>query len=230
MEESDCDDRGQDSGDPFLEPETVAGHRIGHLVALKVLEDANGTPQRVLFKCDCGKLVRISLIKIRRGKFKDGCQKCWKPPPGKPGRPRKEVCQRTLPYEYKTWLAIKKKARGLWATSFEKFIKDMGPRPFKDAFLLRRDPKEKYYPTNCYWGKRGEQMMTRPLTYKGEPMTPAEASKKFGMRKSFVNKCRVQNIRTVEEMLDLWKTEQARFEIPYVEPQPIIGPEGFELA
>lgn len=226
MEESHSDDLRDDSGgSEQLEASSVYGHRIGHLVAQKVLTDDRGTPQKVLFRCDCGRIVRISINKIRRGAFRDGCKRCWKPPKKRPGRPKKEVCQRTMPNEYATWSKIKKHARGLWRTSFEKFIKDMGPRPFKDAFLFRRDPKEQYYPSNCYWGVRGQDMMKKPLTYKGEPMTLAAAIRKFGFRRSFARRCREKGITTVEKMLSVWKDGGEMSETF----NPIIGPEGFDL-
>lgn len=223
MEESTSDDRGQDSGDP--QQLDVAGHRVGHLVALKVIESKHGNPMTVLFRCDCGRKVRISINKIRKGEHRDACSRCWKAPPKRPGRPKLPFSGISHPSEYRTWLKIKRQARGRWQTSFIKFMKDMGPRPFKDAFLLRHNEKEKYCPSNCYWGKRGEKMLTRPMTYRGVTMTPSEAVRRFGMRLTFVDRCRKKGILTVEKMLELWERNQAERQ----RIQPVVGPEGFEL-
>jgi hypothetical protein len=205
VETGERDDRGEGSGDP------VAGHRIGHLVAVKVIKDGSGIPRRVLFRCDCGRLVRIGLTKIRRKKHRDACKNCWKPNPRPRGRPRtKRATCRSHPSEYWTWRSIRQRARGKWRVSFEKFLLDMGPRPFKGATLLRHNDREPFYPSNCFWGNHAEKMMTRPLYHKGEPRTPGWVVRTFGIRRSFVTAMRQRGVTDVDEMLAAWKLQQSQ--------------------
>lgn len=131
--------------------EAVEGHRIGHLVAQQVIYSDSGRRVAVMFRCDCGRPVRIKIQRLKRGQFRDACSKCWKPPKRSHGR--HNGLSRQYPSEYKAWHHIKDRARGLWRHSFEKFIRDMGPKPPGKA-LLRYRPKEPYCPSNCYWGDK----------------------------------------------------------------------------
>lgn len=208
MEESQSPDSGDVSGE--LEPEV---HRVGHLVFQAVINDKRGKPNRLLFKCDCGKLVRIPVLKFKRGQSKDACSKCWKPPPKKRGRKR-ESCRLDFPSEYNVWRNIKFKARGKWRTCFNKFFRDMGPMPQPGLSCCRHDLSEPYYPSNCYWGRHLEDRVKQHLYFDGIPKTPGWITSTFGVRRPFIVNLRSKGIIDVREILRLWKEQHPDFELP----------------
>lgn len=90
-----------------------------------------------------------------------------------------EGTRRMTTPEYRAWQAMKNRClntrgqdyahyggRGItvckaWATSFEQFLADMGPRP-GDAFTLeRKNGNRGYTPSNCCWATRQQQSRNR---------------------------------------------------------------------
>lgn len=48
-----------------------------------------------------------------------------------------------------------------WLESFDNFFEDMGPKPFPDASIERKDNNGNYEATNCKWATRKEQNRNR---------------------------------------------------------------------
>lgn len=202
MEEGPNHDPSEVPGDP------VEGHRIGHLVAQAAIQGAGGVPYAVLFRCDCGAKVQVSLIKIRRGKFRDACQKCWKKP-RKPLRrlPKHPNLRKDYPGEYRVWTRIRRFSRGSWREDFGRFMHDMGPRPSKDHTCVRLDPTQPYYRINCVWGISQITKTNNPFIWRGEQYPPSWVAKKFQVRRSFLMACRKRGIRDVDQILELWEEQ-----------------------
>lgn len=51
-----------------------------------------------------------------------------------------------------------------WLNSFEKFYKDMGPRPSKNYSIDRIDNSKGYFKENCRWSTKTEQQINRRQT------------------------------------------------------------------
>jgi len=81
-------------------------------------------------------------------------------------------------------------ARGIWVCerwrSFEHFIEDVGPRPFRGAQLDRVDNDGPYHPDNFRWTTGLENMRNstavRIIEYNGEARTVIEWAEQLGMK------------------------------------------------
>jgi len=85
--------------------------------------------------------------------------------------------------EYLSWRAMKDRCinpanrafayyggRGIsvcvrWAESFVSFLADMGRKPDKNYSLDRIDPNQGYFPSNCRWATKQEQVLNRRKWY-----------------------------------------------------------------
>lgn len=72
-----------------------------------------------------------------------------------------------------------------WATTFEPFYADMGPRPTRQHKLERLNNSLGYGPDNCAWVTHLEQMhntrRNHKLTFQGQTLCIAEWSRKTGL-------------------------------------------------
>lgn len=105
--------------------------------------------------------------------------------------------------EYALWLSFKQRClnprdknypnyggRGItvcdhWASSFQAFYDDMGPRPSPDLTLDRIDNRQGYEPGNCRWATRQTQAENRRnvtfVTVDGLKVTLKEAARRLGV-------------------------------------------------
>lgn len=73
-------------------------------------------------------------------------------------------------------------------TSFEQFLKDMGPRPSVQYSIERRDNNGHYCKSNCYWATKVEQAgntsKTRLFTFQGKSKTLPQWSRDLDIKLS----------------------------------------------
>jgi hypothetical protein len=86
-----------------------------------------------------------------------------------------------------------------WATSFEQFYRDMGPRPSIKHSLDRIDPNGDYQPSNCRWAtlevQANNTRTNRHVTFRGETKTIAEWARGLGIKASTLqNRLHVQGL------------------------------------
>lgn len=100
--------------------------------------------------------------------------------------------------EYCTWLSIKNRCRNSnskgyknyggrgikvceeWQNSYEKFLEDMGRRPFNKYSIERIDNNKGYFKENCKWGTRKEQLKNRRNSIVFNDETATDASLRLG--------------------------------------------------
>lgn len=154
-------------------------------------------------RCECGNTKVVIGKDLRNGKTKScGCLR------GEQFRQQATHghCTGARTREYKAWQAMKKRClypkavnyadyggRGIrvhepWINSFEQFLEDMGPAPTQEYSIDRINPDGHYEPGNTRWASRLEQANnkrnSRFITYRGETMTLAQWSSRFGLNSS----------------------------------------------
>jgi hypothetical protein len=164
----------------------MIGTRFTRLTLIREAPRA-GYLRRYVCLCDCGAETVAYLSNLQRGATKScGCLK----------RERNGLLNRkhgmSTTVEYRAWAGIKKRCystssrgyqlwggRGIrmsrkWKSSFETFLRDMGPRPSPKHSVERRDNNGHYCKDNCYWALRFQQVRNRRcshyVTYRGQRM------------------------------------------------------------
>jgi hypothetical protein len=87
-----------------------------------------------------------------------------------------------------------------WLESFENFFEDMGPRPSPDHSIDRINNDLGYFPENCAWRTRKEQMSNRRCTYifQGRPQSVADITTWFGCARKTMRRYVVKNNGNME--------------------------------
>lgn len=130
--------------------------------------------------------------------------------------------------EFKAWQAMKTRCnnpnfngykyyggRGIkvcdrWLEGFENFLCDMGRKPSDEYSLERKNGELGYYPENCKWATRIEQLnntrQNRFLEWDGKRMTVAQWGREIGIRGKTLRE-RIRKGYSVKEALTLPKGE-----------------------
>ncbi|MFZ9327586.1 MAG: hypothetical protein ACO24H_09070 [Polynucleobacter sp.] len=150
----------------------LAGRKFGSLTALKQ-EYMKNNAWHWSFLCDCGNVIIRRGALVKAGAVSScGCARKNR---------RKLTHGMSRSPEYGTWSRMKDRClnpnnsryfdyggRGIavcnrWLNSFENFLADMGekPEPKGDYSIDRIDNSLGYFPANCKWSTREEQMKNR---------------------------------------------------------------------
>lgn len=162
-----------------MEQEFAVGTRFSRLVIVGQGEKRNGAIH-VKCLCDCGKITRPSIYKLRSGRIKScGCLKHELLL--KASTTHGQTVGHAPTPEYVTWASMKQRCtrapseykcshrylgRGIavcdrWKDSFENFLADMGPKPTPRHSIERLDNAKGYSPDNCIWADMKAQQRNR---------------------------------------------------------------------
>jgi hypothetical protein len=184
---------------------TAANDLTGQVFTrLTVLSRASSTPQGKAMwrcRCECGAEVVTRAELLRRGKTKScGCYIRDIAPHVR--RSHGASSGGKLTPEYKTWLGVRRRcldekcvgyqgygARGVkmhpeWASDYNAFLADVGPKPSPAHSIDRIDPTGNYEPGNVRWILRSAQNRNKrrhlTVTIDGKEMLLIEACERFG--------------------------------------------------
>ena len=201
----------------------LAGMRFGRLVAKTFSREPCSS---WICICDCGTQRQVQTSKLLGGQqLSCGCF----------GRELTKSGKRTRTHgqlrssEYKSWESMRGRCGRLsyagyekyggqgirvceqW-NSFQQFLKDMGPKPTPSHTIDRKDNSLGYFPENCRWASKAEQVRNRGVTthvhYKGLTKPLAEWCELLGLDYSRVRQ-RIQKAN--------WSPEKA-FTAPSLRP------------
>lgn len=176
----------------------LTGQRYGRLTVVGPYVNKRWT-----CRCDCGNVKEVFQGSLRRGWTKScGCLNSEMT--AKRNRKHGLTKQNQKPAEFTVWVLMRTRCqdpdassyphyggRGItvcerWASSFEAFMKDMGPRPSESHQLDRIDNNGPYSPENCRWTDKVTQMnntrVNHLLTLDGTTRTIANWSRATGIR------------------------------------------------
>lgn len=163
------------------------GARFGKLTVLRHDTTVRGV-QFWQCRCDCGVVVIVRKTNLLHRTRSCGCghtkhgqsgtayYATWRHMVGRCTQPNRP--------EYKHYGGRGIKVCDGWL-SFENFYADMGPRPFPNAEIERKDNNGNYEPGNCVWATRRQQMRNtrrvRRLTLNGITLSLPDWADKLGM-------------------------------------------------
>lgn len=169
----------------------IALSPFGEWTVLQKSDRSIGGHTYWLCRCSCGVEKEVLGINLRNGKT-TSCGHALKTAGGlyekytneyDVWRQMKARCEDPSNPAYKYYGDIGINVCEEWRASFPKFLEDMGPQPFHGAQLDRKNNDLGYYPWNCRWVNRKQNMRNKSTTiwleYNGERKTLMEWSEQF---------------------------------------------------
>lgn len=197
----------------------LTGHKYGRLTVLERSTDPAHKRVHWRCRCDCGEELVVLAVSLRTGNTKScGCfnsdsVSARMKTHGHGGTPEYYAwhgmirrCTQPNHKSYKNYGGRGISVCSRWASSFERFLEDMGPRPSAKHSIDRIDNDGNYEPENCRWADAKTQARNsrkvRRVTVSSEEMTLKEACKRAGLKYGTVAS-RMSRGQTVEEALEL---------------------------
>ncbi len=185
----------------------ITGKRFTKLTVIKQNGYIPGRCAVWICRCDCGKEVQVRSDLLKSGNNKScGCLlREWS---------KSGTCNKShglyKTSEYKIWQHAKARChcknhkaykdyggRGIkmcktWQSSFNQFLKDMGPRPTTNHSIDRINNNGNYEPSNCRWATVAEQHRNKRnnvfLEHNGERLCISDWAKKIGWSTTAIRK------------------------------------------
>lgn len=129
-----------------------------------------------LCQCNCGEFCEVTSSQLANGKTRScGCLS------KELSSVRNSTHGMSSSKEYSSWRSMRKRCnnpknpgfasyggRGItvcseWQSSFENFLRDMGPAPGPEYSIDRKDNGQGYHPSNCRWANRQTQQANRSV-------------------------------------------------------------------
>lgn len=175
-----------------LKAKNLVGLTFNRLTVIERGPNAGKEP-RWICRCDCGNERLVYGSSLKSGQTKScGCLVADR------NRERSITHGMHGSSEWRTWASMRARClspthkqyagyggRGItvcdrWRDSFENFYADMGARPSPDHQLDRINNDQGYFPENCRWATRAENMRNRRVTVRYGGLTLRELADKTG--------------------------------------------------
>lgn len=157
--------------------DNLTGNKYNRLTVIKYIETKHS--HRIWeCRCDCGKITKVREQNLKRGTSKScGCYNREQSSLKHKKHGQSFIDGKFTP-EYQTWANMRKRClnpnaegyeyyggRGIsvcerWST-FENFFADMGKKPSPQHSIDRIDNNKGYYPENCEWADKTQQVINR---------------------------------------------------------------------
>lgn len=185
----------------------VAGHRWGLLESVTPIRDSSGKVCSVLFRCDCGKYVRVSIVAIRNRQVPEGCPVCVPVPNKETAKYKTSQLIKRHPKTYESWRAARKSMCVSWKRSFYQFYLGLGPKPKGKFVLSRHRPYLPHGPGNSYWGMGANGVY--PIYYEGKRVTYSWLAREHDVSVHVIKYHARKGVTDAKEIINIWRQKHA---------------------
>lgn len=181
------------------------GVRIGRLTSRGLIITAKNAVCAVMFRCECGRDVKVGISRLHHKTVPFECPKCQKE---NPNRKRKYAIslRQSYPREWRAWRRLRKRypKPERWR-KFRLFMRDLGPCP-TDHCLGRRNRGLPHGKQNTCW--MPTEPLARVLLMNGEAITPHYLRRHFGVKRGFTRKLQREGITSATAIIRAWNARR----------------------